>query len=143
MSKPLYVAQADPVADVEAFITKYAIDDNFRPLARMLRRFARQLVDVSTVVPAAFVIGNWTLAKATTTSATVNVTALPAGRGDVITKLQYKVNAGSWVDLPGATLIGSRTITGLTSASTPSVQLRAVNSLGVAAAGDTKSVSLA
>jgi hypothetical protein len=53
MTRPVYVADsADPVAEVEAFIAKFGIDDNFRPLARLLRRFSRRLV----VVPAAPVV---------------------------------------------------------------------------------------
>jgi hypothetical protein len=42
--KPIYVTAADPVAEVEAFIVAFKIDANFRPLARLLRRYARYLV---------------------------------------------------------------------------------------------------
>jgi hypothetical protein len=44
MTDPIYVDDAEPVATVEAFIAANKIDDNFRPLARLLRRYARRLV---------------------------------------------------------------------------------------------------
>ena len=59
--KPIYVDSADPVEEVEAFITKFQVDDNFRPLARLLRRFSRNVVSdtvLDAAVPAAFTNAN-------------------------------------------------------------------------------------
>jgi hypothetical protein len=53
MTNPIYVEPADPVAAVEAFIAANKIDDNFRPLARLLRRYARRLVTEPVVEPEA------------------------------------------------------------------------------------------
>lgn len=143
MSDKIYVDEADPVGNVEAFITKYQIDANFRPLARLLRRFTKRVVNLATIVPAAFAAGGWSVAKATTSSATVTVTTLPAEQGGTITKLQYAVNAGTWTDLPGLPMVGAHTITGLPVSTTPSITLRAVNAYGLGIVGTAKTVALA
>lgn len=86
--------------------------------------------------PAAFTVGQWT-ATAGVEQIELNITALPDDGGSAITTLQYRLDAGSWVNLTG-TGTGVRTVTTLTGGVEYDVQIRAVNAVGNGAASDTK-----
>lgn len=88
--------------------------------------------------PAAFTTGQWTV-TAGEESFVLNINALPNNGGSPVTAIQYRLDAGAWVNLSG-TATGSRTITGL-NPQTYSVQIRAVNSIGNGPNSDTKSVT--
>lgn len=130
---PIYVDSTDPAGDVETFIEKFLIDENFKPLSRLLRRYSKRLVsedNADVTVPSAFVTGNYTLASADDgDSFTLSVTALPATGGSPITIVQYKVDAGAWVDLPSATTPISAVVE-VAGPGTYAVALRAVNTIG-------------
>lgn len=88
--------------------------------------------------PAAFTAGQWTV-TAGEGRFVLNINALPNNGGSTVTAIQYRLDAGAWVNLSG-TATGSRTITGL-NPQTYSVQIRAVNSIGNGPNSDTKSVT--
>lgn len=90
----------------------------------------------SATAPAAFTAGQWT-ATAGNGQVVLNITALPSDGGSAITALQYRIGAGSAVNLTG-TGTGERTITGLTNGVAVDIQIRAVNAIGAAAWSDTK-----
>ena len=137
----VYVNSADPVAEVKAFVTKFKIAENWKPLERMLERYAKRLVAqtaAAVTVPAAFATGDWSLtSNAQGTGFTLAVTALPASGGSTITMLQYKVGTGAWVDVTNLTLPISVPVAA--AAGSRSVQLRAVNTVGPSASA-TKTV---
>ena len=146
MTKPVYVDSNGPAAEVEAFITKFKIDDEFKPLARLLRRFSRKLViddALSAAVPSAFVLANWSVAATGIggDGFVITVTTLPAANGSAIGLVQYRVGNGSWTD----TTIDANgeTFAVASDAGTFDIQLRAVNALGAGNASDTKTVTVA
>ena len=63
----------------------------------------------------------------------INITTLADASGRAVTKYQYRVDAGTWVDMSGLD-IGSRSITGFTPLQSYSVEVRAVNANGNGAA---------
>lgn len=94
---------------------------------------------VITTAPAAFTVGQWTLA-AGDTLLTVNITAVPSNGGSAITALEYRLDGGAAVAFAG-TGTGSRNITGLTNATEYDVEIRAVNAIGPGAWSDLKSAT--
>jgi hypothetical protein len=91
--------------------------------------------------PAAFVVGNWTVADASTGGdINITITALPSARGSAITALEYRVGAGAWVDL-GGIITGVYPVAGLTDDLEVSITIRAVNAIGNGAASDAKLVT--
>ena len=96
---------------------------------------------VDATVAAAFTIGQWSIADATTGGdAIVTITALPADGGSVITGLQYSIAGGAWTSFSAATT-GAYTISGFTDALATNVNIRSVNAVGNSATSDTKSVT--
>ena len=63
----------------------------------------------------------------------INITTLADASGRAVTKYQYRVDAGAWVDMSGLD-IGSRSITGFTPLQSYTIEVRAVNANGNGAA---------
>lgn len=93
-----------------------------------------------TDVPAAFVTGNWSAATGSgANEIDVTISALPAANGQTITDVEYELDAsGTWVSSGGTT---SFTITAAAGGTSYDIRLRAVNSNGAAAAGDSKAAT--
>lgn len=88
-------------------------------------------------VPDAFETGDWSIV-AGDEKADVTINSLPANGGASITDIEYRLDGGSWVSSGGTS---SFAISGLTNDQEYDVELRAVNSVGNGAAGDTKQVT--
>ena len=135
--KPIYVDSADPVEEVEAFITKFQVDDNFRPLARLLRRFSRNVVSdtvLDATVRAAFSNANSSLEE-TAGVVTLTISALPANNGSAVNLVQYRVAPETeYTSVVVSTLPMTVTITDeVTSGEVVTAGLRAVNGIGPSA----------
>lgn len=93
-----------------------------------------------TGVPAALVDSDWSVATGSGAGELdVTIASLPSDGGATITDIEYELDAsGTWVSSGGTT---SFTITGLTAATSYDVRLRAVNSVGAGAAGNTESAT--
>lgn len=98
---------------------------------------------ITPSAPDAFVDANWSVAtSATPQSLDITIATLPANNGSNITDVEYDIDAsGSWISL-GAK---SGTITVLMAAGSTSydIRLRAVNSVGNGAAGNTETATSA
>ena len=55
MRTPVYVNTPTPVEELTAFMTRFRVDENFRPLSRLLRRYFRG-VDTLTDLPITAVV---------------------------------------------------------------------------------------
>lgn len=94
--------------------------------------------NAGSTAPAAFVVGNWTLDDlAADGRLLVTIDALPANGGSPITDLQYRIDAGAWASF-GAATIGAYVIAGLANGVSVGITIRAINSVGPAAASDSK-----
>lgn len=96
-----------------------------------------EVIAAVATTPEIFTSGMWGV-TAGDMSLNLSIVSLPFNGGEDITKLQYRLNSGSWVDLAG-TGTGTRTISGLTNGTSYAVQIRAVNAVGNADASDSKS----
>lgn len=95
-------------------------------------------------VPAAFTAGQWSVADAQAAAGgtvTVTVSALPDDGGSDLIRLGYRINGGTWVTLTNSPATGTFDIEGLTPGTAVTVQIRAVNAVGVSLPGDEKSVT--
>lgn len=99
---------------------------NYAPAATVTTSFE---IRTSAVAPEAPTITSVTPGN---TQLTVNFVAPNRDGGATITKYQYQVGTGAWVDLPATP--GPFTITGLTNGTTYQIKVRAVSSAGVGAA---------
>lgn len=91
-----------------------------------------------TAVPSAFIVGQWSIADATTGGQLdVTISTLPSANGTAITDLEYKVDAGSWTSF-GETTTGTYPITGLTDDVEVDILIRAVNATGNGGDSDLK-----
>jgi hypothetical protein len=97
-------------------------------------------VSVSAVAPDAFVDADWSVATGSGSGEIdVTIASLPAANGSTITDVEYELDAsGSWTSSGGTT---DFTISGLTASTSYDVRLRAVNSVGNSAAGNTESAT--
>jgi hypothetical protein len=94
-----------------------------------------------TGVPEAFTSGMWSVNNlGTGGDIRISITTLPAANGASITDLEYKIDAGAWTSLAGATT-GNYDIAGLTDDVEVDVMVRAVNATGNGADSDTKAVT--
>ena len=128
-SATIYVDSEDPTADVEQFIADYKIDDNFKPLARLLRRFAKGLAPLSALelsVPAAFIAGD-----ATRAGDQITVVNNPADGGSPITHVEFKAAGGRWVTYEST---ATDVYTVPASALDKDISIRAVNAIGAGGA---------
>lgn len=145
MSKPIYVNSANPQTAVESFIADYKVDENFRPLSRLLRRYARNLVSdtvLTAAVPSAFVLANWSVAENEDEDGfVITVTTMPNKNGSDIGLVQYRVDGGDWLDT--TILEANDTFEVLSGEGEFEVELRAVNSIGPATASDKKTATVA
>lgn len=96
---------------------------NYAPAATVTTSFE---IRTSAVPPEAPTITSVTPGN---TQLTVNFAAPNRDGGAAITKYQYQVDSGAWVDLPSATP-GPFTIPGLTNGTTYQIKIRAVSSAG-------------
>lgn len=88
--------------------------------------------------PAAFAETDWALDDSQTGGTlTLTITTLPYNGGVDITDLQVSVDGAAYTSL-GTTDIGSHTLEGLSNDTLVSVQLRALNAIGVGPASDVK-----
>lgn len=94
-------------------------------------------------VPDAFVDADWSVATGSGGSELdVTIAALPDANGAAITNVQYDVDAGGvWTSLPAYAGTGVYTITMAAPATSYAIRLRAVNSAGNAAAGNSESAT--
>lgn len=88
-------------------------------------------------VPAAFVTGNWSVARGDQ-QISVTINTLPANNGSTITDVEYRLNGGSWTSSAG---VSSFVIPSLTNGVEYDIEIRAINSAGGGAASDTKSAT--
>lgn len=97
-------------------------------------------VAASPTVPDAFVDADWSVATGSGAGELdVTIASLPSNGGATITDVEYDLDAsGSWVSSGGTT---SFTISGLTASTSYAVRLRAVNSVGNSAAGNSESAT--
>jgi hypothetical protein len=96
----------------------------------------------AATAPVPFAAGDWSLATGLETNQlVVNINALPANGGSPITAIQYSANGGTWTALPGGAGTGPRTLTMPAAATSYSIRLRAVNSVGNSTPGDTKTAT--
>lgn len=95
---------------------------NYAPAATVTTSFD---IRASAVAPEAPTITSVTPGN---TQLTVNFSAPNRDGGSAITKYQYQVGTGAWVDLPATP--GPFTITGLTNGTTYQIKVRAVSSAG-------------
>lgn len=93
----------------------------------------------SATAPAAFAIGDWSIA-AGDTEAEVTISSLPDDGGDTITDIEYRVDGGSAVSSGTSDTTGF-TITSLTNDVEVDVEIRAVNSVGAGDWSDVKAVT--
>ncbi|MEM8547171.1 MAG: fibronectin type III domain-containing protein [Pseudomonadota bacterium] len=100
--------------------------------------------DTSTVIattgaPDAFVGSEWSVATGSVGALDVTIASLPSDNGAPITDVEYRLDGGgSWLSSGGTS---SFAISGLTSATSYDVQLRAVNSAGLGAPGNTETAT--
>ena len=87
--------------------------------------------------PDAFATRDWSIAPGDE-KADITISALPGNGGAAITDIEYRLDGGAWVSSGGTS---NFTITGLTNDQAYDVELRAVNSVGAGAPGDTKQVT--
>ncbi len=95
------------------------------------------LAPPAPVAPDAFEPAHWSIASGDE-KADVAINSLPSNGGATITDIEFRLDGGSWASSGGTS---SFTILSLANAQEYDVQLRAVNSVGAGAAGDTKQVA--
>ncbi|MGC3940447.1 hypothetical protein ACOTTU_21815 [Roseobacter sp. EG26] len=93
-------------------------------------------------VPAAFADANWSVATGGNASELdITIASLPGNGGAAITDIEYDVDAsGAWVSL-GSAAPGTTTVIMAAPATVCTIRLRAVNSVGTAAAGNSESAT--
>lgn len=94
-------------------------------------------------VPDAFVDANWSVATGSgANELDVTIASLPSDGGATITDVEYDVDAGgSWTSLPSYAGTGTYTISMAAPSTSYAIRLRAVNSAGNAAAGNSESAT--
>ena len=82
-------------------------------------------------VPVQFTNTNWNVVdKGTGTEVTLTINSLPFDGGSPLTSLEYRIDAGSWVQLTASPSTGTYNISGLTVDVEVTFTLRAVNAIG-------------
>lgn len=96
----------------------------------------------SATVADAFVDANWSVATGSgANELDITIASLPANNGAAITDIEYDIDAGgSWTSLATATT-GTVTVTMAAASTSYAIRLRAVNSVGNAAAGNSESAT--
>lgn len=93
----------------------------------------------AATVPDAFVDADWSVATGGSGELDVSIASLPSDGGSAITDIEYELDAsGTWTSSGGT--VGF-TISGLTESTSYDVRLRAVNSVGNSAAGNTETAT--
>lgn len=94
-------------------------------------------------VPDAFVDANWSVATGSgANELDIAIASLPADNNDPITNVQYDIDgSGTWINLPAYAGTGTYTVTMAAASTSYGIRLRAVNSAGNGAAGNTESAT--
>lgn len=116
-------------------INRALTEDELEKLTHYLNFKAGINTESESEEPSAFTPEMWSLSSSGSDSITVTINNLPASNGATITDIEYSLNSGSWVSSEG---ISTFIINDLTPNTEYTVELRAVNSEGAGAAGDSK-----
>lgn len=97
----------------------------------------------SVTVPDAFVDANWSVATGSgANELDITIASLPADNNGPITNVQYDIDgSGTWINLPSYAGTGTYTVTMAAASTSYDIRLRAVNSAGNGAAGNTESAT--
>lgn len=130
------------VADVGATLTVVQSETNALG-GDSAESAATGVISAAATAPDAFVDANWSVATGSGPSELdITVSALPANNGAAITNVQYDVDgSGTWLNLPSYAGTGAYTVTMAATSTSYGIRLRAVNSAGNGAAGNTESAT--
>lgn len=97
----------------------------------------------AVTVPDAFVDANWSVATGSgANELDITITTLPADNNGAITNVQYDIDgSGTWLNISGYAGTGTYTVTMAAASTSYDIRLRAVNSAGNGAAGNTESAT--
>lgn len=100
-------------------------------------------VAAGPTAPAAFVDSNWSVATGSGgNELDITLASLPANGGATISNVQYDIDgSNTWISLPGYAGTGTYTVAMAAASTSYDIRLRAVNSAGAAAAGNTESAT--
>lgn len=106
------------------------------------RGFSATVNEVATA-PAAFVVGDWTLATRTDKDrqVLVDINSLPDDGGSTITALEYRLDGGTWTALDTTNAFTGEWSIDCGTDAEVDIELRAVNAVGNGAASDVKSAT--
>ena len=123
------------------YVQSRAVASDASPAQGAWSASATATTDVSPTVPDAFVDANWSVATGFGASELdITIASLPSDGGAAITDVEYDIDGGnSWTSL-GATS-GTTTITMAAASTSYAIRLRAVNSVGAGAAGNSESAT--